>query len=132
LHHCYPESTVRSVPEWVGRTDDSPVPNRVRLRVWERCGGRCGACRRELVAGDRWDCDHIVALALGGDHREGNLQALCSWCHKRKTRDDVAIKAYRYRHRLAKAGIKRRKYRPMPGSKGSPWKVTFRRGTILR
>ena len=41
----------RSVPEWVGRTDDTPVPPRVRLRVLERFGRRCDpthGCGRPL------------------------------------------------------------------------------------
>ena len=30
----------RSVPEWIGKTDDTPAPPRVRLRVLERCEGK--------------------------------------------------------------------------------------------
>jgi len=28
----------RSIPEWIGRIDDTPVPPRVRLRALERFG----------------------------------------------------------------------------------------------
>ena len=122
----------RAVPEWRGDTDDASIPPRVRLRVFERCGGICVACGRKLVPGDRWDLDHKHALALGGRHAEGNLQVLCSWCHKHKSRSDVAIKSYFYRKRLGQAGIKKRKSRPMPGSRDSGWKVTFARGPVRR
>jgi hypothetical protein len=60
------------------------------------------------------------------------LQPLCkSPCHSEKTRDDVAIKSYTYRRRLARAGIKSKR-RIMPGSRDSAWKVTFSRGVQRR
>ena len=33
--------------------------------------------------------DHIVALVNGGEDNHGNRQALCSECHKAKTRRDL-------------------------------------------
>ena len=33
--------TGRSVPEWIGKTPDSAIPNAVKLRIWFREGGRC-------------------------------------------------------------------------------------------
>jgi hypothetical protein len=83
------------------------------------------------AAGDKWQCDHKHALANGGRHAEGNLQVLCDWCHKHKSRSDVAVKAYNYKRRLAHAGIKQKR-RPMPGSRDSAWKVTFGRGVVRR
>ncbi len=121
----------RSVPEWVGKNHDSAIPARVRLRVWDRAGGYCSMCRRKIAA-ETWECDHIRALVNGGTNSEDNLQVLCSWCHKsQKTKDDVAIKSYNYKRRLANAGIKRTR-RPMLGSKDSGWKVTFGRGVVRR
>lgn len=39
--------------------------------------------------------DHIIAIVLGGHPwHEDNLQALCSECHKIKTKSDVAILAW--------------------------------------
>lgn len=31
----------RDVEEWIGKTPDSAIPKRVRLRVFERLGGQC-------------------------------------------------------------------------------------------
>ena len=122
----------RTTDEWRGKTDDTAIPARVRLRVFETCNGLCGSCQRKLYPGDKWDCDHCVALVNGGEHRESNLRVLCAWCHKSKTRQDIATKSASYKRRLSHAGIKRTSSRPMPGSRNSPWKKTFNHGVVHR
>lgn len=113
----------RAVPEWIGKTDDAPVPPRVRLRVFERSGGRCAKCERRVMPGDPpWACDHVVAIINGGANRETNLQMLCDWCHKQKTRSDVALKSDTYATRMAHFGFRRTSKRPMPHGKNSPTK----------
>ncbi len=98
----------RSIPEWHGATDDTPVPPRVRLRVFQRAGGRCqGDCGRKLSPADTWECDHTIALINGGENRENNLSVKCEWCHPAKTASDVAQKSATYKRALRHAGIKR-------------------------
>lgn len=98
----------RSVNEWIGKTDDSRPPDRVRTRIWERFGKACAKCTREIGEGKLpWDCDHITALALGGGNREANLRPLCKECHKTKTKVDVRIKAVYYAKRKKRAGVKK-------------------------
>ncbi len=105
---------MRAVPEWVATHDDQAIPPRVRLRVFMRFKGRCPKCTRALVPG-KWDCDHIKALANGGEHRETNLQPLCvSPCHTAKTKDDRLAKAKSDRRQMNAAGIKKRR-RTIPG-----------------
>lgn len=101
---------MREVPEWVGASDDTPAPPRVRLRVFEKFEGRCAMCRRLLRPG-HWALDHKVALVNGGGgNRETNLQPLCtSPCHSGKTREDVAEKSRTRRHRQRNAGIRKRR-----------------------
>lgn len=99
--------TGRTVEEWRGTTPDSAIPPRVRLRVWERAGGCCQICTRKLRPGDRWDCDHIVALVNGGAHAESNLQVACVSCHSAKTRADVAEKSRARRIQAHHAGIRK-------------------------
>jgi hypothetical protein len=83
----------RSVEEWIGKTDDSAIPPRVKLRVWDRCGGKCHRCERKIAAGDAWIIEHLHALILGGQNRENNLGLTCSWCKPIKDAEDVAAKA---------------------------------------
>lgn len=108
----------RSVPEWVGKVPDAPIPPRVRLRIFEAHGGICALTGRKIMPGDEWDCDHITALANGGEHREGNLQPVLRAAHREKTRADVAIKAKADRVRKKHLGIKTAKAK-IPGSRGS-------------
>lgn len=121
----------RSVEEWRGRTDDTPAPPRVRLRVYEKAHGRCADCQRKLGPGDKWDLDHIQALANGGANAEGNLQVLCSWCHRKKTRADVAEKAAvaRVRKKHTGAAEKRSQF---PTSRNGPLKQKIGGQTVRR
>lgn len=61
-------------------------PEYVRNRavVLRRAGGRCEQCGRRA----RLEVDHRVALAAGGGHDLGNLQAICGGpgsCHASKS-----------------------------------------------
>lgn len=79
----------RSVPEWIGATPDTPVPPRVKLRVFERHGGRCHISGRKIMAGDVWECDHVKAIRNGGENRETNLAPALKDKHREKTDEDV-------------------------------------------
>lgn len=109
----------RAVPEWIGKTDDSAIPPRVRLRVFEAHGGVCHLSGRRIQAGEPWDCDHIVALVNGGMHRESNLAPALRDKHRAKTADDVREKSIVRRKQMKFLGITPKKGRPMPGSKAS-------------
>lgn len=112
---------MRSVPPWKGKTYDDPIPNRVKIRLFQATGGRCAICTRLIYIGMSWVCDHMLALANGGRHAEDNLQVLCEECHKTKTRSDVAMKALANRIKTKHLGLKRSR-NPMPGSRASGWK----------
>lgn len=96
----------RSVPEWVGAHDDTKVPPRVRLRIFEREDGRCWISGRKITPGDLWDLDHKIALINGGEHRESNLFPALRDKHREKTREDVAEKAVSARKRQKHIGIR--------------------------
>ncbi len=98
----------RSVEEWIGNGPDTPVPQRVRLRVYLRDKGHCQVCHRQLGPSDKWICDHKIAIVNGGSNLERNLQTICEWCDKRvKTPADVAQKSATYRKRLRHVGIRK-------------------------
>lgn len=96
----------RSVPHWQGRTDDTPVPPRVRLRVWDREQGKCHRCVRNIPVGDAWIIEHRHAIILGGPNAEPNLCLTCSWCKPQKDAEDQAAKAETARVRSKHLGIR--------------------------
>lgn len=91
----------RSVALWIGKTDDTPAPPRVRLRVWDACEGKCHRCGRKIPTGDKWILEHLIALINGGRNAEDNLCLTCSWCKPIKDAEDVAEKAKTYAVRAA-------------------------------
>lgn len=98
----------RAVEEWIGKTLDSPVPPRVRARIFERHGGICHRSGRKIRAGDAWDLDHIIAIINGGEHREKNMAPiLAGKPHKEKTAEDVKIKSKTARMRARHLGLKK-------------------------
>lgn len=81
----------------------------VMLEAWKRCGGRCEKCTAKLMPG-RYQYDHIVPDALGGEPTLDNCQVLCSACHGEKTaKRDVPAVAKSNRVRAKHLGIVRPK-----------------------
>lgn len=121
----------RSVQEWIGTTDDQPVPPRVRVRVFERHGGICAECGVRIRSGP-WVCDHFTALINGGANRESNLQPIHGRCDAVKTPRDVAIKSKNYRVRLRHLGLQPQSGRRLPGGRNSPIKMKIGGGWEYR
>lgn len=109
----------RTVKKWVGKTDDSVPPPKVRLRVFERYGGICQLTGQKITASDRWDLDHTVALINGGKNEEDNLRPVLHWAHVDKTAEDVAEKSKVNAMKMKHLGIKKPKGRPMLGTRAS-------------
>jgi 5-methylcytosine-specific restriction protein A len=113
----------RSVPEWIGRSDDAPVPPHVRLRVFRNLAGVCGICTTKIRV-KAWVCDHRKALVNGGQNRESNLWPIHVDCDRKvKTPADVAERVVNDRVASRHLGIKKRKGRPMPGTRDSGIKM---------
>jgi len=113
----------RTVPEWIGKTDDAPVPPHVRLRVFRDKGGVCAICTVKIRA-KRWVCDHHKAIINGGENRESNLQPIHEGCDRKvKTPADVGERKINDRVASKHLGVKKRKGRPMPGSRDSGIKM---------
>jgi 5-methylcytosine-specific restriction protein A len=75
----------RAVPEWIGKTPDEAVPERVGLRIWRRQDGICGLSGAKINPGDKKELHHIKALAERGEHREANLIWVLSSAHQAET-----------------------------------------------
>jgi 5-methylcytosine-specific restriction protein A len=110
----------RATKEWIGKTHDSKIPPRVKLRVFERHGGVCHLSGRKIAAGEPWDCDHIIALINGGEHKETNLAPALRDKHKAKTADDVAEKAKVARKAKANLGLKPAPAKPIQSAGFAP------------
>lgn len=124
---------MRELPIWVGKTDETAAPARVKVRIVLRQNGICACgCGQKLgAAGERIEFDHTTALVLGGSNDENNLRALRRPCHRLKTNADVAQKSTEARKRAKHLGIKTPK-RPMPGSRASGWKRRLDGTVVLR
>lgn len=66
--------------EKIGATLREPIPEQVRMFVWQRDRGRCVRCGCQ----ERLEFDHIIALAHGGSNTERNIQLLCEACNRQK------------------------------------------------
>lgn len=115
---------MREVEEWIGKTPDTPVPTRVRLRIFDRFGGKCYLTGKIIRAGDKWDIEHVVALCNGGENREYNLAPALIAPHKIKTKSDRAQKSKRDRIRTKHFGMRKPKrklcYRRFDGTPVNP------------
>ena len=113
----------RPANEWIGKTDTTPAPQRVKARIIMAQDGICACgCGVKLgAAGEVIEFDHAQALILGGENRDINLRALRRPCHRVKTSQDVAQKSVKARKRAKHLGLHKPKS-TLPGSKGSKWK----------
>lgn len=102
----FTETASRSVPEWIGATPDTPVPPRVKARVFQKYGGVCHRSGRKIMPGESWDTDHVLAIINGGQNRESNLAPILrDRPHKEKTAEDLKIKSKTARMRAKHLGL---------------------------
>ena len=121
----------RSVPEWIGKTADTPVPPRVRLRVFRRFGGICqGPCHRKIGPADKWILEHEQAIILGGENRESNLSIRCDWCAKQKTAIEIEAKAIT--DKIAKRHIGIAPKSKFQNARSGKWKTKIGGQTVAR
>lgn len=83
----------RKVKEWIGRTDDSKVPERVQMRILERENYTCHECGQPILSTDKKEFDHRPALINGGENRESKIFPVHDHCHRLRTAKDVHEKA---------------------------------------
>ena len=68
---------------------------------------------------DKWEIEHIVPLAGGGEDVDENCAPVLAWAHKEKTVQDVKRIAKGKRVREKHLGARKSRSRPIPGSKRS-------------
>lgn len=96
---------MRTVAEWIGKTDDSAAPQSVKLRIFARCEGRCGLSGVKIQVGDAYDFDHIKAIWEGGKNRESNLHIVLRARHREKSAADQSRQAKADRVRAKFLGL---------------------------
>lgn len=103
-----------------------------RLAIFTRAHGRCWICGEKIGLAERWDIEHRIPLAMGGDEAKGsdNLQPAHARCHAPKTAEDVARIAKAKRVEAKHLGI-RAPRAVIPGSKASGLKKKLD-GTVVR
>lgn len=97
-----------------------------RTEVFVAAGGVCHICGHKIDAmAERWEADHVIPLAMGGEDEIPNLQPAHEICHRqKKTPQDQAHIAKSKRMQQRAIGVKRTVRNPIPGSKGTRFKKT--------
>ena len=57
-----------------------PIPDNVKMFVWQRDNGRCVKCGSQ----EKLEYDHIIPIAKGGSNTTRNIQLLCEKCNRSK------------------------------------------------
>lgn len=103
----------RSVPEWIGKTPDARVPEKVQLRIADRqrpepfADPICFCCGNPIRDGEGMDLDHVTPLIDGGRHAESNLRAVHRRCHRLKTAREAQQRAEYRSHQKSALRIKK-------------------------
>lgn len=58
-----------------------PIPDDVKMFVWQRDGGRCAKCGSQ----EKLEYDHIIPISKGGSNTARNIQLLCETCNRSKS-----------------------------------------------
>jgi hypothetical protein len=117
-------------------------PSPVKRAAYERSGGICECHRIPHVFSVACGCplgegntfyEHIVEAALGGDATLDNCAVLTRTCWRFKTaRNDQPRVAQAKRMQDRARGIRPKPFRPLPGSRHSPVKISMWRGPVDR
>ena len=107
----------RSIPEWIGKTPDTPPPPRVVLRVFKGHNGICHITGRKIRPGDKWELDHVKRLKDGGENRESNLAPALKIPHQEKTAAENTQQAKEDRLRKKHLGIETKRKPKWPSRK---------------
>jgi 5-methylcytosine-specific restriction endonuclease McrA len=121
----------RAVSEWIGKTDDTPCPPRVQLRIFNRYGGVCYLSGIKIRPGDTWHVEHVIAIINEGENRESNMAPALYEPHKVKTKADVAEKSKVATIRKKHLGLTKSR-NPMPYGRGSKFKRKFNGEVVPR
>lgn len=98
----------RTVPEWIGKTDNAMPPATVRQRILERANFTCHVCGGEIDK-PGWHADHVPPLKDGGENRETMIKPAHEICHRRLTAQQAIDRAPIERMKMKHSGAARPK-----------------------
>lgn len=117
-----PSGKVRALPELVLEKRHKLTPAQ-RKKLVSLKGTICKWCSQALADGESWIDEHWTPLALGGKNSWDNRFPLHIQCAKEKTRLDQRAIAKAKRTRRKHLGQAPASRNPMPGGRGTGWKV---------
>jgi len=83
----------RSSSTWHSDNHDAAIPQRVKLRVFERDNRICFLCGQPIRTSDGLDFHHRKPLIDGGEHSEANLVPVHRKCHRLQTAREAQERA---------------------------------------
>lgn len=104
---------------------------KARVKLFQDHQGICHICGGKIHGGERWDVEHIIPLAMGGDDTEANWRPAHAKCHKTKTAKDFTDIAKAKRRQARHIGIKVSKS-PLPFGKQSRFKKKMDGTVVIR
>jgi len=103
----------------------------MRVRIFDAAEGACCICGLAIdPRKQRWIVEHVKPLWLGGSDDADNMAPAHQQCAVDKTAAEAAQRAKTVRVRARHLGIRRRR-RPLPGGRNSPWKKKIS-GEVVR
>lgn len=106
------------------------IGTRERVEIFRAHDGICHLCAGRIQAGEAWDLEHAIPLAMGGEDGGDNLRPAHVKCHRTKTSRDVRDIAKAKRREARHLGAHRAK-RLIPGSKGTGFRKHLN-GTVTK
>jgi len=109
---------------------------KARAAIFNAANGICHICDGGIQAGEAWQVEHIVPIAMGGADEPDNMRPAHDKCHKAKTKDDMANIAKAKRIEARDKGFSRPKQsipkRPFPGKRERTPKTMPERKPLYR
>lgn len=97
---------MRTIKEWIGKTDDSMPPPTVRLRIFRTHKGICHLCETKVHATQKWQASHLKSIWDGGPNVESNYAPAHEKCHRAHTSKEKTEQAAANRKAMKHLGIK--------------------------
>jgi 5-methylcytosine-specific restriction endonuclease McrA len=107
------------------------LSTKARLELFLRFDGRCHICKLRIHPGEKWETEHVIPIAQGGEDGGSNLQPAHTQCHAEKTKKDAADTARAKRRQAIHLGARAPSRNPIPGGKASGWKRKMN-GEVVR